>query len=186
MKNRSMPKIFSIGLLIAIAIGGCTNNPETKRTPGDIIDDNALEFVIEREIRASDPAYDGSHIVVTVYDGIVLLLGEVPSEALRKRATEVTESLYKVDPDKVNNYLTVGGPISMLARANDGYLTTKVKTRLLVAEGVPGTKVKVVTENGVIYLLGKITPSEADLVVTETQKSFGVQKIVKVFDYLPE
>jgi osmotically-inducible protein OsmY len=55
-----------------------------------------------------------------------------------------------------------------------------------VAEGVPGSKVKVVTENGVIYLLGKITPSEADLVVAETQKSFGVQKIVKVFDYLPE
>jgi osmotically-inducible protein OsmY len=74
----------------------------------------------------------------------------------------------------------------MLARTNDGYLSTKVKTRLLVAEGVPGSKVKVVTENGVIYLLGKITPSEADLVVAETQKSFGVQKIVKVFDYLPE
>ena len=74
----------------------------------------------------------------------------------------------------------------MLARTNDGYLSTKVKTRLLVAEEVPGSKVKVVTENGVIYLLGKITPSEADLVVAETQKSFGVQKIVKVFDYLPE
>jgi osmotically-inducible protein OsmY len=46
--------------------------------------------------------------------------------------------------------------------------------------------VKVVTENGVVYLLGKITPTDADLVVAETQKTFGVQKIVKVFDYLPE
>jgi osmotically-inducible protein OsmY len=186
MKNRSILQTFSIGLLIAVAMGGCTNNPETKRTPGDLIDDNALEFVIEREIRESDSGYEGAHIVVTVYDGIVLLLGEVPSAALREKATEVTESLYKVDPDKVNNYLTVGGPISMLARTNDGYLSTKVKTRLLLAEGVPGSKVKVVTENGVIYLLGKITASDADLVVAETQKSFGVQKIVKVFDYLPE
>lgn len=186
MKNDTLQKTWFTGLLLAIALTGCTNNPDTKRTPGDLIDDNALEFVIEREIRASDEGYKGAHLVVTVYDGIVLLLGEVPSEALRERATEVTESLYKVDPDKVNNYLTVGGPISMLARTNDGYLSTKVKTRLLVAEGVPGSKVKVVTENGVIYLLGKITPSEADRVVAETQKSFGVQKIVKVFDYIPE
>ena len=71
MKNRSILQTFSIGLLIAVAMGGCTNNPETKRTPGDLIDDNALEFVIEREIRESDSGYEGAHIVVTVYDGIV-------------------------------------------------------------------------------------------------------------------
>jgi osmotically-inducible protein OsmY len=186
MKNRSFAWDLTVGLIIALALAGCTNNPETKRTPGDFIDDNALEFVIEREIRGSDEGYKGAHIVVTVYDGIVLLLGEVPSAELREKATEVTESLYKVDPEKVNNYLTVGGPISLLARTNDGYLSTKVKARLLVSEGVPATKIKVVTENGIIYLMGKITPSQADLAVAETQKAFGVQKIVKVFDYLPE
>jgi osmotically-inducible protein OsmY len=73
-----------------------------------------------------------------------------------------------------------------LARTNDSLLSGKVKTRLLVAPSVPASKVKVVTQKGVIYLLGKITRSDADLVVAETQKAFGVQKIVKVFDYLPE
>ncbi len=182
-------KHFRIGLyslITVIILAGCTNNPQEKRTPGDLIDDNALEFVIEREIKASDEGFKGAHLVTTVYDGLVLLLGEVPSAALKEKATSVTESLYKVEPDKVHNYLTVGGPISLLARTNDSYLSGKVKTRLLAAPDVPAGKVKVVTENGVVYLLGKITPSDADLVVAETQKTYGVQKIVKVFDYLPE
>ena len=186
MKRYKHLRIGLYGLISVIVFAGCTNNPQEKRTPGDLIDDNALEFVIEREIKASDEGFKGAHLVTTVYDGLVLLLGEVPSADLKEKATEVSESLYKVDPDKVHNYLTVGGPISLLARTNDSYLSGKVKTRLLAAPDVPAGRVKVVTENGVVYLLGKITPSDADLVVAETQKTFGVQKIVKVFDYLPE
>ena len=186
MKRYRRLLIGLYSLFAGLVLAGCTNNPEEKRTPGDIIDDNALEFVIEREIKASDEGFKGAHLVTTVYDGLVLLLGEVPSAALKEKATEVTESLYKVDPDKVYNYLTVGGPISLLARTNDSYLSGKVKTRLLTARDVPASKVKVVTENGVVYLLGKITPSDAELVVAETRKTFGVQKIVKVFDYLPD
>ena len=186
MKRYKHLRIGLYSLVTVIILAGCTNNPQEKRTPGDLIDDNALEFVIEREIKASDEGFKGAHLVTTVYDGLVLLLGEVPSADLKEKATEVSESLYKVDPDKVHNYLTVGGPISLLARTNDSVLSGKVKTRLLAASDVPAGRVKVVTENGVVYLLGKITPSDADLVVAETQKTFGVQKIVKVFDYLPE
>ena len=186
MKRYQHLRIGFYSLITVIILAGCTNNPQEKRTPGDLIDDNALEFVIEREIKASDEGFKGAHLVTTVYDGLVLLLGEVPSADLKEKATEVSESLYKVDPDNVHNYLTVGGPISLLARTNDSYLSGKVKTRLLAAPDVPAGRVKVVTENGVVYLLGKITPSDADLVVAETQKTFGVQKIVKVFDYLPE
>lgn len=186
MKRYRRLLIGLYSLFAGLVLAGCTNNPEEKRTPGDIIDDNALEFVIEREIKASDEGFKGAHLVTTVYDGLVLLLGEVPSAALKEKATEVTESLYKVDPDKVYNYLTVGGPISLLARTNDSYISGKVKTRLMAAREVPASKVKVVTQNGVVYLLGKITPNDAELVVAETRKTFGVQKIVKVFDYLPE
>ncbi len=186
MKRYRRLLIGLYSLFAGLVLAGCTNNPEEKRTPGDIIDDNALEFVIEREIKASDEGFKGAHLVTTVYDGLVLLLGEVPSAALKEKATEVSESLYKVDPDKVYNYLTVGGPISLLARTNDSYISGKVKTRLMTAREVPASKVKVVTQNGVVYLLGKITPNDAELVVAETRKTFGVQKIVKVFDYLPE
>ena len=186
MKLHNQRFVSLFALLSMLILIGCTNNPVERRTPGDLIDDNALKFVIEREIRASNEGFENAHIVATVYDGLVLLLGEVASAELKEKATEVAESLYKVDSEKVYNYLTVGGPISMLARTNDRYLSTKVKARLVVAPDVPAGKVKVVTENGVIYLLGKITRSDAELVVAETQKSFGVRKIVKVFDYLPE
>ena len=74
-------------LIAALILAGCTNNPDVKRTPGDVIDDNALEFVIEREIKASDEGFKGAHLVTTVYDGLVLLLGEVPSAALKEKAT---------------------------------------------------------------------------------------------------
>jgi osmotically-inducible protein OsmY len=186
MKFRNLNLTAALATALLSILVGCTNNPIEKRTPGDLIDDNALEFVIEREIRAADEGFDSAHLVITVYDGVVLLLGEVASSRLKQKATEETESLYKVDPAKVYNYLTVGGPISMLARTNDGYLSLKVKARLFAAPDVPAGKVKVVTENGIIYLLGKISLHDGDLVVKETRKSFGVQKIVKVFDYLPD
>ena len=71
----------------------------------------------------------------------------------------------------------------MLARTNDGWLTTKVKTRLLASEAAKGLRVKVISENGVVYLLGAVTAAEADAAVVEAQKAFGIQRIVKVFQY---
>lgn len=174
----------SLLFVFAGGLAGCTNNPESQRTPGTLIDDTALSFVIEREIRASDEGYEGAHLSVTVFDGLVLLLGQVPTEALRANAVRVTESLYKVDPGNVHNHLSVDGPISMLSRTNDSVLTTEVKARLLVAANVPGGKIKVKTENGIIYLLGRVTREEAEQAALETQKAFGVRQIIKVFDYL--
>ncbi|MEZ7818992.1 MAG: osmotically-inducible protein OsmY [Candidatus Azotimanducaceae bacterium] len=171
-------------LLLCLSLVACTSNPERQRSAGTIIDDNVLEIVIGKEIRAADEGYKGAHIVVTVYDGLVLLLGQVASEELKRLATDTTEGLSKVDAGSVHNHLTVEGPISLLARTNDSVLSGKVKTRLLAEKSVPGTKIKVKTQNAIIYLLGKITVEQADAAVAATQKSFGVRKIVKVFDYV--
>jgi osmotically-inducible protein OsmY len=108
----------------------------------------------------------------------------VSSEELRSLATQTTEALNKVAEGSVHNHLTVEGPISFLARTNDSLLSGDVKVRLLAQKDAPGTKIKVKTQDGVIYLLGKITMEQADAAVAATQKSFGVRKIVKVFDYV--
>ena len=171
-------------ILLVLTLAACTSNPDRQRSAGTIIDDNILEVIIEREIRAADEGYKGSHIVVTVYDGLVLLLGQVSSEELRSLATQTTEALNKVADGSVHNHLTVEGPISFLARTNDSLLSGDVKVRLLAQKDAPGTKIKVKTQDGVIYLLGKITMEQADAAVAATQKSFGVRKIVKVFDYV--
>ncbi len=179
------PQTF-LALLMALTIAACTSNPDKSRSAGTLIDDNVLEVVIAREIRNSDPLFKSAHIVVNVFDGLVLLTGEVPSQEMLTKATSVAEGLYKVERGMVHNHMAVSGPISLVARTNDAILAAKVKSRLLATKGVPGRKIKVATENGIVYLLGKITREEAELAVLSTQKSFGVIKIVKIFDYVDE
>ena len=134
------------------------------------------------EIRKSDPELKKAHLVVVSYGGMVLLIGQVSSEELKTRAQTVTQGIAKVS--RVHNEIDVSGPISYVARGNDGWLTGKVKGRLIVADGVPGRKVKVQTENGVVYLMGFLTRAEADAAVAAAASVFGVQQIVRVFEYL--
>src|SRR5690606_32991123 len=101
------------------------NDPRV-RTPGTMIDDQVIETMVKRQIWNSDPGFDSSHLVAVSYNGVLLLAGQVESEELRRKAEEIARSLDKVR--KVHNELQVGGPISMVARANDAWLTTKVKT----------------------------------------------------------
>ncbi len=170
-----------LNILFIALLAGCVSDP-SKRTPGVFIDDAVLEPMVKREIRRSDPGFKGSHLVVVSYNGVILLAGQVASEALRDKAAEVAQSLQRVR--KVHNELTVGGPISLMARTNDSWLTTKVKSRLIVSDEAYGTKTKVVTENGVVYLMGLLTRAQADNAVKVTSQVYGVQKIVKVFEYL--
>ena len=74
--------------------------------------------------------------------------------------------------------------VDFFARTNDGWLTTKVKSRLIANKEIPGTRVKVQTENGVVFLMGLVNRADADKAVAVAQQVYGVQKIVKVFEYL--
>ncbi len=84
---------------------------------------------------------------------------------------------------KVHNELEVGAPISYVARSNDNLLTAKLKSKLLVNAETSTRKVKVATENGVVYLMGMLPRTQADRVVEVARSVFGVQKIIKVFEY---
>lgn len=176
--------ILVLSLLSAFLLTGCVNlrDDPGRRTPGVVIDDAVLEGLVEREIRRSDTGYKGAHIVVVTYNGVVLLAGQVATEQLKESASGVAQRMRRVK--RVHNELTVGGPISFFARSNDAWLTTKVKSRLIAAKEVTGTKIKVVTENGVVFLLGLVNRNQADMAVNAAKEVYGVQKIVKVFEYL--
>ena len=116
------------------------------------------------------------------YNGLILLAGQVATAELKEQAATVAQEVNRVR--KVHNELSIGGPISLVARTNDAWLTGKVKSRLVASKEAQGLKVKVVTENGVVYLMGLVTRAQADAVVTVTANVYGVQKIVKVFEYL--
>ncbi len=169
-----------LAVLILFLTSACASDPN-RRTPGVVIDDFALENIVESEIRKSDPGYKGAHIVIVSYNGVVLIAGQVATAALRDNASTVTQSLRRVR--KVHNELTVGGPTSLVARSNDAWLTTKVKTRLVTGKA-DGTKIKVQTENSIVYLMGMVTRAQADEAIDIAKNVYGVQKIVKVFEYL--
>ena len=186
MKDLSFRTTPRRALLLAVVLfsTGCaafSDDPRT-RTPGQMFDDEVLEGMIKRQIQNSSQEFEGSHLEVVSYNGIVLIAGQVPSSELKNRAGSVARDVAKVR--SVHNELEIGGPISYPARTNDGWLTTKVKTRLAASSEVDANRLKVVTENGTVFLMGLTGREHADAAVRETQTVYGVQKIVKVFEYL--
>ena len=174
-------------LATTLLLHGCsTFMPATedygKRTLGTVWDDQMTETRAMKILRESSPELKNAHLGVTSFDGVVLLTGQVPSEDAKTLAGQKVSELRKVKT--VHNELQVAGPTSMVARSNDTWLMTKVKTALLTSNRVSGNRIKVVTEDGIVYLLGLLTRDEADAAVDVARQVYGVQKIVKVFEYI--
>jgi len=116
---------------------------------------------------------------------VVLLVGQAPTEALRQQAGSITQGIEKVR--LVHNEMTVAAPNSMMTRSSDSVITTKVKGSLFGVRGYEDfdpSRVKVVTENGTVYLMGLLYHAEADAVATKASQVGGVQKVVKLFEYM--
>ena len=176
---------FALLTTCLVAFSGCSSyngNKPDKRTPGALIDDQFIESVGKREIRRADLRFGSAHFSVVSMNGVVLLVGQVESEDLIGIAEETMAAVSKVRT--VHNELAVAGPISVVARSNDALLTSKVKAKLLASDRINSNRVKVVTEDSVVYLMGRITREKADIVVDITRNTSGVKKVVKVFEYL--
>lgn len=174
-------------VLMILSLSGCSlfmpaNEDYGKRTFGAVWDDQVTESRGMRVLREASPELEHAHLGITSFNGIVLLTGQVPSEEAKKTAGEKLAALRNVK--KVYNELQIAGPISLLARTNDSWLTAKVKTDLLADKRVSGNRIKVVTENGVVYLMGLLTHNEAKLAVDVVRQVYGVQKIVTAFQYI--
>ena len=190
-----MSRYFYCSLVIALALvlQSCSSiisatssepikeNPY-KRSTGSRIDDEIIETKALVNIDKADAALAQAHINVTSYNGIVLLTGQVSNESLRQLAAQTTAKIKKVR--RVHNELTIAGATSMVVRSNDAWITTKVKSKMLASSEVEGNRIKVVTENGVVYLMGLVTREEADRAAELSRKTGGVQKVVRVFEYI--
>lgn len=152
---------------------------EDRRSTGTQIDDESIE--VRASNRLSDRFGSAVHINVTSYNRIALLTGEVPDERSREEAEKIVRAVPQVRD--VTNDLQVAGISSYMARTNDSFLTSKVRGRLLDTKRASPVHVKVVSEAGVVYLMGVVTESEADEVVDIARNTGGVRKVVKVFEY---
>ena len=189
--SKKTTKIFCI-LTILGTLTCCSsmNEASGSRTPGTYIDDFVLDIaVVERTIRKSDKRFKGSHIVVEVFDGDILLVGQVPSENQNAKATIETRKLKQAKYNKVYNYLQVAPPTTFLARTNDAYITTKIKAKLIASElttkdDTSDRKIKVLTEDGTVYLMGVINESNSDSITSLVKSVYGVRQIVNLFKEL--
>lgn len=153
------------------------------RTFGSKIDDSLIETKVAVNVAKANPDLDqNSHIVVTSFNGVVLLAGQTPRADLKAAAEQAASAVQRVKT--VHNELQVLEPSSLLARNNDAWLTTKIKTQMLTDGTIPGSRIKVVTENGIVYLLGLVTQQEGARATSMVQGVSGVQKIVKLFEYI--
>ncbi len=179
--------------IISSVLGGCVGAIVTgaatgvaiandRRTAGTLIEDNSIELKAGQLLRADNELYEQTHINVTAYNLKVLLSGEAPTPELRNRVVDIVRDIRKVE--HVYNEITVAAPSSMVARSNDTLLTTKVKTKLFGIKDFDSTRVKVVTENGVVYMMGLLKEIEANAVTEAARRISGVLKVVKLFEYI--
>ena len=154
-----------------------------RRTMGAMVDDGSIETAIKVNLNAADEQLKKSHINVVSFNATVLLVGQVPSQDMKNLATRVARSSSS-RVKEVYNELEVAGATTFLSRSNDAWLSAKIKTLMLADSEVSGLRTKVVTENGVVYLMGLLTQDEADKTVNLVSNTRGVTKVVRAFEYI--
>jgi osmotically-inducible protein OsmY len=171
-----------------VVIGGAATTGAAlhgRRTIGTFVDDESIELKARIAILENKELNSQIHINIISYNGVVLMVGQAPTEALRQQAESIVAKTEKVR--LVHNEMTIAAPNSMITRSSDSLITAKVKTALFNIKGLEDfdpTRVKVVTEDGVVYLMGMVYRREADAVSDQARTISGVEKIVKLFEYL--
>jgi osmotically-inducible protein OsmY len=166
-----------------VVVGGAATSAVVatdERTTGTFIEDQAIELKAMEAIRSNPELKEQTHLSVTSYNQIALVTGQAPSEKLRKTAIDLVRQQEKVR--HVYDEIKIAAPNSMMTRSSDSLLTAKVKTKLFTLDNVDATKVKVVSENGVVFLMGILSEADANAAAVATSQVSGVQKVVKLFE----
>ena len=168
-------------LMVAGAATGAAASQDRRTLPTQLEDQN-IEMKTIAALFKNDEVWKDTHIDAVSYNTNVLLIGQAPTATLKAKAKQEVSKIKKVN--RINNQIRISAPISFLSRRNDEYLTSKVKSSMLFAENFPSAKVKVVTENSEVFLLGLVTKEEADRAVSITRKIDGVTRVINVFEII--
>jgi len=164
--------------MIVAGMGSAVLMAADRRSSGAQLDDQTIELKVSA---AATEKFPDAHLNVNSYNGIVLLTGEAPTAEVRGGITQIAEKTDRVR--SVENEMVVGPNSDFGDRSNDTFITSKVKARLVEADKVPANLIKVVTERGVVYLRGLVTPQEGDAAASIAATTESVLRVVKVFEY---
>ncbi|BDM66030.1 BON domain-containing protein [Shewanella sp. NFH-SH190041] len=182
-----LPLLLALNLLsgcagvVAVGAVGGTVMANDERSLRTQLDDTNADFEIASALSAHQDLKNQTNITGVVMNGNTLLIGQAPNSMLRDKAIRVVKQL-KLG-GKLHNQIRIGNPTSFTTRSNDAWITTKVKGRMLHQDGLDISKIKVITENGEVFLLGLVNRQEANQAVEVTRNTAGVRKVIKVFEY---
>jgi osmotically-inducible protein OsmY len=151
-----------------------------RRSTGAYLEDQEIELKAAKAI--DDHLKENVHANVTSYNRHVLITGEVSNEANKAKAESVVRPIQNVN--HINNQLVISPNSSIGSRTNDAYITSKIKTKFLTENKFAANLVKVVTENGAVFLMGMVTHKEGDAAAEIASKVSNVKKVVKDFEYI--
>ncbi|HIF18120.1 MAG TPA: BON domain-containing protein [Cycloclasticus sp.] len=173
----------------AVAVGTAATTgvavAHDRRSTGTVIDDQTIELKALRVLYGVDSIRNNTHVNATCYNGVLLLTGEAPTDNLLNDITNRLRKIPKVK--KVHNEIVLAAPSSLISRSSDSLITSKAKVALFSLNKIQGfdpTRVKIVSENGVVYLLGLLKKHEINPVIETIRRVGGVQRVVKLFEII--
>lgn len=189
--NKSV-KLLTI-LLLASTIQGCAvatvvaitagaSMATDRRSFGNQIDDQSIEFSAHNDLAKQKPLTDNTNLHIVSVNGSVLIVGQAPNTYLRDLAVKTVTQVKGVS--QIHNQIRIGSNTSITTQTNDIWLTSKVKSALFASGKVNAKDIKVVTENGEVFLLGLVTKNEADAAIDITRNISGVSRVFKAFEYI--
>jgi osmotically-inducible protein OsmY len=169
-------------LIVGSAVVSGTLVATDRRTSGAQLEDEGIELRAVNRIR--EAFLERVHINVTSYNRQILLTGEVPTEADKQRAQEIVSRVENVR--SVVNELGVMANTSLSSRSSDALITGRLKASFVDAKDLYANAIKVTTERGVIYMMGRITQREAGRATDIASSIPGAVRVVRVFEIISE
>ena len=161
---------------------GMQENP-ARRTPGAVVEDQSIETIIAVNLKADGLAFRETRFNVVSHNGVVLLVGQIESGSMKQKATEIiSKASSKIK--RIHNELEITEKKGILSRGNDTWIATKVRALMIANDQISANQVRVVVENGAVYLMGILTESEGNTAANVARNVVGVTKVVKVFEYI--
>ena len=170
-----------VTVLVAGAIISTVDVLTDRRTVGEYIDDGAIELSAGNILLSSAEIRKNAHLKIVSLNGILLVTGSVTTEALKQDLVQRFGKIQGVR--QVVDESDITDRSKFLARSNDAWISSQVKSRLLLKTGLKSNRIKVTTTRGNVYLMGVVTPEEADKATEHARVVRGVKRVVRVFEY---
>tara|TARA_R110002153_G_scaffold17413_3_gene60722 strand:+ start:17876 stop:18454 length:579 start_codon:yes stop_codon:yes gene_type:complete len=187
-KNICLPLVLSASLLLQSCAGliigagvGAASVAHDRRTIGTQVDDTTTAGRISNALSKDLAIHEQTSISVQVFNGTALLVGQAPTQALIQQAQNLASAVKNIR--KLHNQIRLGSPIPASVVANDAWLASKVKTKLLADKRIDGLHIEIEVENGEVFLMGLVSERESNIAVDITRNINGVKQVIKAFEY---